>query len=184
MIKNFLCKLLLAAAAMGVMLATSGIAVAATATTTFAVTATVVANCIINSASAMAFGTYTPGAGNVDQTSTIVVRCSNGTPYGLGLNAGTGTGSTLAQRKLSSVSTATAVNYNLFTAVARTQIWNNPATAGPAVDNQSGTGTGIANIAANQKTHTVFGRIADDATSQAATPAANYTSTVTMTINY
>ena len=63
---------------------TCGLAIGQTKTATFAVTATVVSNCFINSASAMAFGSYTPGettgSANVDQTSTILVRCSNTTP--------------------------------------------------------------------------------------------------------
>ena len=55
---NFRATRILAAA----LLASScGLAIGATKTTTFAVTATVVSNCFINSASAMAFGSYTPG---------------------------------------------------------------------------------------------------------------------------
>jgi len=155
---------------------------AATKTSSFAVTATVVANCFINSASAMTFGNYTPGTGNVDQTSSIVVRCSNTTTYGIGLDAGTGVGSTLGQRTMSIGvgGTNNVVNYNLYTDSGRTILWANPITAATAAGNQGGTGSGLANTA----THTVYGRLADDATSQAATPSALYTSTVTLTINY
>lgn len=171
--------------AAAVLLSASSLSLAAQSTTTFAVTATVNANCIINSAGAMAFGAYTPGTGNVDQTSQIVVRCSNGTAYGLGLDAGTGAGSTLGQRTMSSATAVgSVVNYNLYTDAGRATVWQNPTTAGAAAGNQSGVGTGLGNIAANQKTHTVYGRLADDATSQAAAPATDYTSTVTVTINY
>ena len=56
---NFRATRILAAA----LLASScGLAIGATKTTTFAVTATVVSNCFINSAGAMAFGNYTPAS--------------------------------------------------------------------------------------------------------------------------
>ena len=142
MIKQLLRKWAIGATLAATMLA-SGAANAATATTTFAVTATVASNCIINSASALAFGTYTPGAGNVDQTSTIIVRCTNGTPYGIGLDAGNATGSTLAQRTMRSATTTTPVNYALFTDNLRTISWQNPANAGAVAGNQGGTGTPI-----------------------------------------
>jgi spore coat protein U-like protein len=159
-----------------------GGASAATKTSTFAVTTTVVANCLINSASAMTFGTYTAGTGNVDRTSSSVLRCSNTTAYGIGLDAGTGVGSTLAQRKMTigAGGTNNEVNYNLYTDAARTVLWANAVTAATAAGNQGGTGTGLGNTA----THTVYGRLVDDATSQAATPSALYTSTVTLTVNY
>jgi spore coat protein U-like protein len=157
-----------------------GLAVGATKSTTFNVTATVVSNCFINSASAMAFGNYTPGTGDIDQTSTIAVRCSNTTPYGIGLDAGTGTGSTLVQRAMSSATVAGTLQYNLFTTAGRTTVWDNPATAAATATSQGGVGTGLGNVL----NHTVHGRLQDTATSQAAAPAADYTSTITVTINY
>jgi len=164
------------------LIASASLAGAASKTSTFNVTATVVGNCYINSSSALAFGSYTPGTGNVDQTSSIIVRCSNSTTYGIGLDAGTGVGSTLAQRKMTTgIGGATReVNYNIYTDSARTTLWANPSTAATAPTNQGGTGTGLSNTA----THTVYGRLQDDATSQAASPSALYTSTVTLTINY
>jgi len=174
---NFRATRILAAA----LLASScGLAIGATKTTTFAVTATVVSNCFINSASAMAFGNYTPGAGNVDQTSTILVRCSNATPYGIGLNEGTAGTPSFAPRVLTSGSVTGTLEYNLYTDVAGGNVWLNPANAAAVATNQGGTGTGLGNVL----THTVYGRLLDSTLSQAATPAANYTSTVTVTINY
>jgi spore coat protein U-like protein len=175
---NFRATRILAAA----LLASScGLAIGATKTTTFAVTATVVSNCFINSASAMAFGNYTPGVANIDQTSTILVRCSNTTPYGIGLDAGNATGSTFAPRLLKSATALTStLEYNLYTDAGRTITWINPATAAAAAGNQGGTGTGLGNVL----THTVYGRLLDSTVSQAAAPATDYTSTVTVTINY
>ena len=111
---NFRATRILAAA----LLASScGLAIGATKTTTFAVTATVVSNCFINSASAMAFGDYTPATpADVDQTSTILVRCSNTTPYGIGLDAGNATGSTFAARVTEERHRhRSTLDYNLFT---------------------------------------------------------------------
>ena len=180
---NFRAIRILAAA----LLASScGLAIGQTKTTTFAVTATVVSNCFINSASAMAFGNYTPGttvgSANVDQTSTILVRCSNTTPYGIGLSEGTAGTPSFAPRVLKSTNAgpASTLEYNLYTDAARTITWVNPATAAAATGNQGGTGTGLGNVL----THTVYGRLLDSTTSQAAVPATDYTSTVTVTINY
>ena len=175
---NFRATRILAAALLA---GSCGLAIGATKTTNFAVTATVVSNCVINSASAMAFGDYIPGNGNVDQTSTILVRCSNTTPYGIGLNEGSATGSTFAPRLLkSTTATASTLEYNLYTDAARTITWVNPATAAAVPGNQGGTGTGLGNALS----HTVYGRLLDSTTSQAAVPATDYTSTVTVTINY
>jgi spore coat protein U-like protein len=160
----------------------SGLAVGATRTTSFTVSATVVSNCFINLASTMAFGTYIAGAGNINQTSTIAVRCTNGTPYGIGLSVGTGAGSTFAQRTMSS---ATAVGsrlqYNLYNNAAHSNApWNNPAAAAARPRTQGGIGTGLGNVI----THTVYGQLQDSVTSRAAVPANNYISTITVTLNY
>src|SRR3954447_24989016 len=80
----------------------AGAAHAASTTTTFAVQATITATCTINSASTLNFGTQAVLSANVDQTSTIQVTCSNTTPYNIGLDAGAGTGATVAARKLTS----------------------------------------------------------------------------------
>ena len=177
---NFRATRILAAA----LLASScGLAIGATKTTTFAVTATVVSNCFISSGGAMAFGNYTPGGGNVDQVTTIVVRCSNGTPYGIGLDAGSAAGSAVGARLLKSGNApASTLEYALFTNAGRTINWDNPATAGAVAGNQGGTGGGVG--VPNAITHTVYGRLLDSTTSQLAAPATDYASTVTATVNY
>lgn len=159
-----------------------GLAVGASKSTTFNVTATVVSNCFINSASTMAFGTY-DGSADVDQSSSIVVRCSNSTPYGIGLDAGTATGSTIAQRTMTSATAiGSTLHYNLFNTAGRTTVWANPANAAAVATNQGGVGAGLG--IPSSITHTVYGRLQNNATSQAAAPAADYTSAVTVTINY
>jgi spore coat protein U-like protein len=86
-------------------------AFASTATAAFAVTATVQTNCTV-SATALGFGNYT-GAVNAAQTS-ILVTCTNTTPYTLGLSAGGGTSATVTARSMTGPASA-QLNYGLFT---------------------------------------------------------------------
>jgi spore coat protein U-like protein len=78
----------------------AGVAYAATATSTFTVQMTVTSSCVINSASTLNFGSQGVLVANVDNTSTLQVQCTNTTPYNIGLDAGQGTGATVAVRKM------------------------------------------------------------------------------------
>ena len=80
--KQILKSTLIAAA--GLLFANS--AMAAQATNTFQVTATVTDSCLV-SATNLNFGAYDPAAVK-DGTSTITVTCTAKTPYTIGLNAG------------------------------------------------------------------------------------------------
>ncbi|HET6197628.1 MAG TPA: spore coat U domain-containing protein [Acetobacteraceae bacterium] len=141
-------------------------AVAATANTTFQVTATVVATCLIN-ANPLPFGNYT--GTQTDATSSISVTCTNTTPYNVGLDAGTSTGATVNARKMVGPAGAT-LGYALFRDAARTQNWGNTVGA----DTQTGTGNGSA------QTLTVFGRIP----ANAFPVPGGYADTITATITY
>lgn len=144
-------------------------ALAATATTTFQVTATVISACTV-SATNLAFGNYDASAGAPnDNTSTVSVTCSNGSPYTVALDAGTGSGATVAVRRMTSG--ANTLDYSMYTTAGRTTVWAD-GTGGTST--QAGTGNGASqNI-------TVFGRIP---TGQFVT-AGNYADTVTATITY
>jgi spore coat protein U-like protein len=152
-------------------LAVAGSANAATATSTFQVTATVNSACQAT-ATNLAFGAYTPGSGLINQTSTVSVRCTQGTTYSIGLNAGTF--GTIAARQMGFG--AQRLNYSLFRDAARTQNWGNT----PPTDTVAGSGTGIA---AAYTAYTVYGQILDSAANQAVTPGA-YTDTITVTVTY
>ena len=95
---------------------------AATATTSFGVTASVNANCTI-SAATLAFGGYDPLVANastpLDQTSTLTVTCTKGTSAAVSLDLGThASGST---RRMQNDSTATEfLTYELYTTAGRT----------------------------------------------------------------
>lgn len=136
-----------------------------TATTSFTVTATIVANCTI-SASTLNFGVYTGAATNA--TSTILVNCTSMAPYYVGLNAGIATGATVTTRKM--MSGSNSLNYALYSNSARTTNWGNTV----GTDTLAGTGTG-----ANQSL-TVYGQIPGG---QVLIPG-SYADTITATITY
>ena len=141
---------------------------AATATTSFTVQVTITATCLINSASTLSFGTQGVLATNVDQSSAIQVTCTNSTPYNIGLNAGTGSGATVATRKLTSG--GATVSYTLYSNSGRTTVWGNTV----GTDTVAGTGNGSA------QNYTVYGRIPAQTTPAPGT----YTDTITVTVTY
>jgi spore coat protein U-like protein len=141
-------------------------ALAATATTTFAVTATVQATCLV-SATPMAFGTYSGVIAN--SSSTVSVTCTNTTPYNVGLSAGLATGATVTTRKMTGPAAA-VLSYALFSDAARTVNWGQTI----STDTVAGTGNGSAQAL------TVYG---DVAAAQFLAPGA-YTDTITATVTY
>jgi len=147
-------------------------ATAATTTATFQVTANVASQCTV-SALDLGFGAVDPLGANVDQTTTVTVRCTKNTPYTVGLNAGTTTGATLAQRLMANG--ADTMNYNLYTDAARTTIWGNSAAAPTWV---SGTGAGLGTA----QVLTVYGRVP---TGQTGLAVGSYLEpTITVTVTY
>jgi len=146
----------------------SAVAKAGSTTTTFTSQITIAAACAINSASTLNFGTQGMLAANVDQTSTIQVVCTNTTPFTIGLDAGTGSGATVATRKLTSG--GNTVNYALYSDAAHTTIWGNTV----STDTVAGTGAGSA------QNFTVYGRVPP----QAAPAPGNYSDTITVTVMY
>jgi spore coat protein U-like protein len=139
---------------------------AATTTTTFTVTATVVAGCTVT-ATNLAFGTYSEA--QIDATSTITTDCNSGSAYNIGLNAGTASGATVTTRRMSGPGGA-LLNYSLFSDAGRTLNWGNTV----GTDTVPSTGTGAA------QNFTVFGRLPG---SQFVTTGA-YTDTITVTVTF
>jgi len=168
-------KVLIATLSSAAILAAANTATAATATSTFNVTATVLKNCLVSSAD-LAFGNYTPNTGALTGNSAITVRCTKTTPYTVSLNAGTTTGGTLAQRLLGSG--ANTLQYNLFTTAALTTVFGD-GTGGTGTI--GGTGNGVA--VASAQTVTVYGSLPDNGTNQNAAPGA-YTDQITVTVTY
>ena len=165
-------KFLKSALCVGALVA-AGSASAATTTGNLSVSATVASNCLINSAT-MPFGTYTPGNGNVDVDGSIVVRCTNGMNYAVGLGTGLATGATESTRSMQQG--AALLSYQLFRDGSRTQNWGQAL----ATDRVAGTGAGMGTT----QTLTIFGRIPDSVTNQALTATGAFADTVVVTITY
>ncbi|NLR98008.1 spore coat U domain-containing protein [Rhizobium sp. P38BS-XIX] len=142
---------------------------AAVATGNMTVRITIQAQCLVQSASDLDFGTTGIITANIDQTSTIGVQCTAGQTYNVGLSAGAGTGATTTTRLMTGPAAAT-VSYGLYRDTNRTQTWG--VTIG--TDTLAGTGNGtVQNI-------TVYGRVPPQST-----PAAGvYTDTVAITVTY
>jgi spore coat protein U-like protein len=169
----FMHKILSATLAAGVMAA--GVAQSATTPASFQVTATVQATCSA-SASALAFGNYTPGGGALTGNTAISVKCTKNTPFTVSLNAGLTTGDSYTQRLMANG--ANTLQYNLYTAANLLTVFGD-GTAGSAT--VAGTGAGVAT--ANAVSVPVFGALPDSALNQAATPG-SYADTIAVTVTY
>jgi spore coat protein U-like protein len=124
--------------------------------------------CTISSAAALDFGNPGVLATNVDQISTIHVTCTNPTPYNIGLDAGTGSGATVATRKMTSG--RATVSYSLYSDRAHTTAWG--TTVGSDAVAATGNGSG--------QSYTVYGRVPP----QGEPSPGTYTDTVTVTVTY
>jgi spore coat protein U-like protein len=138
---------------------------ASTATATIAITATVLSFCTIT-ALPLPFGNYSQAA--LAATTTVSATCTLGTTYNIGLDAGIGTGGTVAARKMTYLTNT--LTYSLYQDSGHATVWGN------TIGTNTVTGTGNGAI----QSLTVYGLIP---ASQLVTPGA-YTDTVTATITY
>ena len=141
---------------------------AAITTSNFTVQVTIAAACTINSASTLDFGSQGVLTANVDQTSTLDIQCTNSTPYNIGLDAGTGSGATVAVRKMTSG--GNTVNYSLYSDFGHTTVWGDSV----GTDTVAAIGNGAS------QNYTVYGRVPAQTTPAVGT----YTDTVTVTVTY
>ncbi|MER9580557.1 spore coat U domain-containing protein [Mesorhizobium sp. M0051] len=130
-------------------------------------TATINANCNV-SATNVNFGSVGVLASNVDSTGSVTVRCTNSTPYSIGLSAGTGSGATIAARKMTSGTKL--VSYSLYRDSGMATVWGNTI----GTDTASGTGTGL------DQPYTVYA----EAPAQTTPAPGTYTDTVVVTVTY
>jgi len=138
-----------------------------TRTATFLVSLTITSDCEI-STNPLSFGSSGVIQTNIAVSTTLTVTCSNTTPYNIGLDAGTVTGSTVAARLLSS-GTAN-VSFQLYEDSGHTTVWGNTI----GTNTLTGTGTGAA------QSLTVYGQVPTQTTPAAGT----YSSTVTMSVTF
>jgi len=141
---------------------------AASTTNSFVVSMTITASCSISSATSLAF----PSTGllntAVPATSSILVLCTNTTPYNIGLDAGATSGATTTTRLMANG--ATTIQYQLFTNSGHTTNWGNIV----GTDTVAATGSG------STQTYTVYGLVPV----QTAVAPGNYSDTVTVTVTY
>jgi spore coat protein U-like protein len=142
---------------------------AATASSTFNVNANVLAVCTV-SATDLNFGDYDASHPSArDASSTLGVTCSNGQDYTVALGTGSGSGATIADRKMTSG--ANTLNYGLYSDSSHNTIWGDGTLASVTVP---GTGDGQA------QSLTVHGRIPPGQHVASGT----YSDTITVTLNY
>lgn len=144
------------------------LAQAGTATTTLGVSLTINAGCNVSS-SPVAFPTQTVLSSGVPQTGSVSVTCTNTTPYNVGLDAGAGSGATVASRLMTGPSSAT-VTYGLYQDSGHASVWGNTI----GTNTVTGTGNG------NAQSLTVYGYIAPQTTPA---PGA-YADTVNVTVTF
>jgi spore coat protein U-like protein len=152
-----------------------GPAVATTSiTSSFAVNLTIAATCVINSTTALNFGSLgvLGGIGGTDThpgTAMVSVQCTDSTPFSIALDGGTGGGDTTTRKLLNTAALSTAtVNYKLFSDAGYTTNWGN------TTDTVGKTGDGASH------TYTVYGLIPAQNTPVPGT----YADLVTVTVTY
>ncbi|MCU1500146.1 MAG: Spore coat protein [Acidimicrobiales bacterium] len=145
-----------------------GTVAAATSTGQFGVSLTIQAECKLQSAGALSFGSDGVLDSVISSTSALSVQCTNGTTYAVGLDAGAGSGATTSVRRMTAA--GATLNYALYRDSNRTQLWGDIV----ATDTFGGTGNGSA------QTVTVYGSVPVQST-----PAAgSYADTVQVTVTY
>jgi spore coat protein U-like protein len=136
--------------------------------------ATILANCHL-STTPLNFGNASLLTSNVDAAATLIVQCTNTTPYSIGLNSGTNASG--SQRRMLN-GASNYISYNLYTDAARSASWNTTISASNCTNGGGtcvlGTGTG-----SNQSV-TVYGRVPP----QVAPRVGTYSDTVIVTITF
>jgi spore coat protein U-like protein len=119
------------------------------------------------SGSSIVFGNYS--GGTIDVTGTLMVFCTSGTAFHIGLNAGNTSGATITNRLMFGGNGGqNTLGYQLFNDAARTINWGNSS----GTNWVSGTGTG------NNQQFTIYARMPANEVS----PQGNYTDTITASI--
>lgn len=154
--------------AVAALCAATASAFAATATNTFNSQIVITAECKVQSASTLDFGS--PGVldAAVSATSTIGVQCTNGQVYSISLNGGNGSSGNTTTRTMENG--GEAVNYTMSKDSGHSQNWGD--TAGEVMTALTGNGT--------VQNYTVYGQVPAQTTPTAGT----YTDTVTVTVSY
>ncbi|MEJ0002853.1 MAG: spore coat U domain-containing protein [Pararobbsia sp.] len=143
-----------------------------TSTTQFNVTLALQANCTIG-ANPLNFGSNGVLSTAIEQQTTVSATCSNTTPYNVGLDAGSVTGSSVDARLLAGTSTGnttTTVHFQLYQDAGHATVWGNTQ----GTNTVAGVGTG------STQSIPVYGEVAAQATPKPDT----YQTTVTATVYF
>jgi spore coat protein U-like protein len=143
-----------------------------TATAQFNVTLTLNANCVIT-ANALNFTSSGVLTTAVNGQTTVAVTCSNTTPYNVGLDQGTVSGSSVTTRLMAGTATGntgTTVSFQLYSDAGRSTIWGNTQ----GTNTVSGTGNGSA------QSINVYGQVPVQTTPKPDT----YQTTITATVYF
>lgn len=127
-------------------------------------------NCLLTVSQNLDFGSVSVLAANIDKQGTLSVNCTNGTTYNIALDLGTGSGATLAARKMTKVGGGATINYGLYQNSGRSTQW------GSTIGTNALAGTGTGTAAAIP----VYGRVPPQTTPA----AADYKDTVIVTLTY
>jgi spore coat protein U-like protein len=134
------------------------------------VDATVIASCTVGDA-ALDAGDINPTTGSaIDFATTFNLTCTAGTSADLAIDAGAGTGATVATRKMSG-SGSNTLNYTIYSNPGRTTVWGETS----GTDTVAVTGSGL-----NQP-QTLYGRIA---AAQQTAPVDSYHDDLTITVTF
>ena len=159
-----------ASAVAGVLaLATTATTYAATTGTVFQVQASVAKQCSATAVD-LNFGVVNPLGGDVDQSTTVTVKCTKNSAYNVGLDGGTVSGSVIADRLMANG--ADTMRYQLYSDAGRSSVWGNSA---PSWVGGTGAGMGTGQAL------TVYGRVPTGQTNLAVGSYAEPTITVTVT---
>jgi spore coat protein U-like protein len=109
----------------------------------FTVQATVAADCLISATDAN-FGSLGLITSTVAVLGTITTTCTGGTTYAVSINAGKGTGATVASRLLTRTGGSNTLKYNIYLDGTYKQIWGDGSNG---TYNRPSTGTGTAQVA-------------------------------------
>jgi spore coat protein U-like protein len=110
---------------------------------TFTVQATVASDCLITATNAN-LGSIGLITNTVAVPGTITTTCTNGTTYSVSINAGQGTGATVASRLLTRTGSTDTLRYNIYLDGAYKQIWGDGSN-GTYTRPSTGVGTAQAN---------------------------------------
>jgi spore coat protein U-like protein len=146
----------------------AGAASAATATGNLPVQVEIVADCKVQSAPILDFGSHGVLDSAQNGATTLGIQCTNSTDYIIRLDAGDGTGATIGNRLMTAG--GATVSYSIYRDAARTQVWGET----DGTNTVAGTGNGAV------QTIDVYGQIPAQTT-----PAPGvYTDTVQVTVSY